>query len=42
MLEEASHFKTTRYGGLHVNVSWEQEDTQIGRALKELDINIIL
>ena len=30
------------YGGLHVNISQEQENTQIERALKELDINLIL
>jgi regulator of replication initiation timing len=40
-VDKASHFKTTRYGGLHVNIDSEQEDTQIERALKELDINII-
>lgn len=40
-VDKAAHFKTTRYGGLHVNVAQEQEDTQIERALKELDINII-
>ena len=40
-VDKASHFKTTRYGGLHVNVSAEQEETQIERALAELDINII-
>jgi len=40
--DKASHFKTTRYGGLHVNISSEQEETHIERALKELDINLIL
>lgn len=40
-VDKASHFKTTRYGGLHVNVSPEQQDTQIERALNELDINVI-
>ncbi len=40
-VDKASHFKTTRHGGLHYNVAREQEDTQIERALKELDINII-
>ena len=40
-VDKASHFKTTRYGGLHVNVSQEQEETQIERALSELDINLI-
>jgi hypothetical protein len=40
-VDKASHFKTTRLGGLHYNIAQEQEDTQIERALKELDINII-
>ena len=40
-VDKASHFKTTRYGGLHVQVSENQEDTQIERALTELDINLI-
>ncbi|MBO1225045.1 MAG: hypothetical protein JYX80_11520, partial [Candidatus Scalindua sediminis] len=40
-VDKASHFKTTRHGGLHYNIAQEQEDTQIERALKELDINII-
>jgi hypothetical protein len=40
-VDKASHFKTTRHGGLHYNVAQEQEDTQIERALKELDINLI-
>ena len=41
-VDKASHFNTTRYGGLHVNVSEEQEDTNIERALKELNIQLIL
>jgi len=41
-VDKASHFKTTRYGGLHVNIAEEQEQTHIERALKELDINLIL
>lgn len=41
-VDKASHFKTTRYGGLHVNVAPEQEDTHIERALKELNITLIL
>jgi len=41
-VDKASHFNTTRYGGLHVNVSPEQEDTNIERALKELNIHLIL
>jgi len=40
-VDKASHFKTTRHGGLHYNVSQEQEETQIERALNELGINII-
>ena len=40
-VDRASHFKTTRYGGLHVKLSQEQEDTQIERALNELEINLI-
>jgi transposase len=40
-VDKASHFKTTRHGGLHYNVAQEQEETQIERALEELGINII-
>ena len=40
-VDKASHFKTTRHGGLHYNVASEQEHTQIERALNELGINII-
>ncbi len=40
-VDRASHFKTTRHGGLHYNVSAEQGDTQIQRALKELNIEMI-
>lgn len=40
-VDKASHFKTTRHGGLHYNISPEQEDTQIERALDELGITII-
>lgn len=40
-VDKASHFKTTRHGGLHYNVAQEQEETQIERALAELDINVI-
>jgi len=29
--DRASHFKTTRHGGLHYNVSFEHGDTQIQR-----------
>jgi len=39
--DKASHFKTTRHGGLHYNTAQEHEETQIERALNELDITII-
>ncbi len=39
--DKASHFKTTRHGGLHYNTAQEQEDTQIERALEELGITVI-
>jgi hypothetical protein len=40
-VDRASHFKTTRQGGLHYTVHQEQEDTQIERALAELGITLI-
>lgn len=40
-VDKASQFKTVRHGGLHVNVSEEQDDTQVERALGELGINLI-
>jgi hypothetical protein len=40
-VDKASHFKTTRHGGLHYNVLTECEETQIERALSELGINLI-
>lgn len=41
-VDKASHFKTTRHGGIHYNMSPEQdEETQIERALSELGINVI-
>lgn len=40
-VDRASHFKTTRHGGLHYEVSPEQADTQIQRALGELGIEIL-
>lgn len=39
--DKASHFTTTRYGGLHVKVAQEQDDTQVERALQEIDITFI-
>jgi hypothetical protein len=39
-VDKASHFKTTRHGGVHYEVSVEQKETQIGRALRELNIGI--
>jgi len=41
-VDKASQFNTTRHGGIHVNISDEQKDTQIERALQELGINLIL
>ena len=40
-VDRASHFKTTRHGGLHYTVNPEQDDTQIERALEELGITLI-
>jgi hypothetical protein len=40
-VDKASHFKTTRHGGLHYNIAQEQEETQLERALGELGINVI-
>jgi transposase InsO family protein len=40
-VDKASHFTTTRKGGLHYEVDIEQDDTQIERALDELDIVLI-
>lgn len=39
--DKASHFKTTRHGGLHYQVEVEQKETQIERALSELGIKLI-
>jgi len=41
-VDKASHFKTTRHEGLHQNVNNEQEQTNIGKALEELGITLIL
>ena len=40
-VDRASMFKTTRRGGVHVNIKEEQGDTQIQRALKSLNIMMI-
>jgi transposase len=40
-VDKASHFKTTRYGGLHYEVSIEQEETHIEKILKDLGIVLI-
>ncbi len=40
-VDRASHFRTSRHGGIHYNIKLEQDETQIERALKELNINII-
>ncbi len=40
-VDKASHFTTTRHGGLHYQVAQEHDDTQIERALRELDIHLI-
>ena len=40
-VDRASMFKTTRGKGIHVNIKEEQEDTQIQRALKSLNITMI-
>lgn len=39
--DRASHFRTTRHGGLHYHVEVEQKETQIERALGELGIKLI-
>lgn len=39
--DKASHFKTTRHGGLHYIVNLEQDETQIERALNKPDIILI-
>ena len=39
--DKASHFKTTRHGGIHYSINPEQEETQIERALEDLDITMI-
>jgi len=41
-VDRASHFKTTNYKGLHVNLSSEQDETQIEKTLTELNTNLII
>jgi len=41
-VDKASHFKTTRHEGLHQNVNNEQEQTNIGKALEECGITLVL
>ena len=40
-VDKASHFTTSRHSGIYYSISPEQDETQIERALKELNINII-
>lgn len=40
-VDKASHFTTTRHGGLHVEISQDNDDTQIERALEELGVTLI-
>jgi len=40
-VDRASHFTTTRYAGIHVAVNPEPAETQIERALAELEITLI-
>ena len=40
-VDRASHFFTTRHGGMHVKIKEVLEDTQIQRACKEININLI-
>ncbi|GAB6183485.1 ISNCY family transposase [Thermodesulfovibrio hydrogeniphilus] len=39
--DKASHFRTTRHGGLHYHVEVQHKETQIARALNELGIKLI-
>lgn len=41
-VDGASHNKTHRKGGIHYRTKGEYKETQIGRALKELGINLII
>jgi len=40
-VDKASHFKTIRHGGLHYELAPEHKDTQIQRALRQLNIEMI-
>lgn len=40
-VDKASHFTTTRHMGIHYSTNPEQDETQIERALRELDITLI-
>jgi hypothetical protein len=35
-VNKASHFKTTRYKGLHVNIDSEQKDTQDRKSFRRI------
>ena len=41
-VDRASHFKTTRHGGIHVQLTGVYDETQIARALKEVGATLIL
>lgn len=41
-VDKASHFKTTRHKGLHQDVNEEQQESNIAKALNELNITLIL
>lgn len=41
-VDKASHFKTTRHKGLHQDINEEQQESNIAKALNELNITLIL
>lgn len=41
-VDRASHFKTTRYESIHVQLQGKYDETQIGRALKDIGSTLIL
>lgn len=41
-VDQASHFKTTRHESIHVQLKGTYDETQIGRALKEIGSTLIL